>query len=159
MEAGACKGEGCSPHYRQEVIREVLKALCTSKASFQGLLSLAKSCLQKFLPFLQVVPPAGDQVLNTPALWGTLMFKQKLAPQTGLFVFVSCTLIQCGGRGRLGLFSLGKRSATGQLQVFFSNTGTPIVCDLLSIHMTDLKQGEEENMGVPQARPALPFAV
>lgn len=147
MEAGACKGEGCSPHCRQEVIREVLKAVCTSKASFQGLLSLAK-----FLPFLQVVPPAGDQVLNTPALWGTLMFKQNWA-------VCFCLLYTNMGWGGLSLRTLGKRATAGQLQVFFNNTGIHIVWDLLSIHMTDLKQGEEENIGVPQARPALSFAV
>lgn len=53
-----------------------------------------------------------------------------------------------GGGVKLNLCTLGKRSTAGrQLQVFFLITlEILIVCDLLSIHMTDLKQGEEENI-------------
>lgn len=117
------KGEGCSPHCRQEVIREVGKAMRTSKASFQGLLSLTKTCLLKFLLFLQVVPPAGDQVLNTPAWWGALMFKQKLAPKTGLSVFVSCTLIWGGGWTQPVYSRQALHCWTTAPSVFFNNTG------------------------------------
>lgn len=96
----------------------------TSKASFQGLLSLTKTCLLKFLPFLQVVPPAGDQVLNTPAWSGGINGQTKVGTQNWAVCF--CLLYtNMGGGVKLNLCTLGKRSTAGrQLQVFFfNNTG------------------------------------